>query len=121
MNSSWGAVNRARPYYAKKLKKRKDKQRPVIEAKKKRLRKIMDAFYDSREWKTLRYQALKLHGAKCQLCGITRADGAQLNVDHIKPRSRYPELALEIDNLQVLCAWCNTGKGAWDQTDWRTF
>jgi hypothetical protein len=34
-----------------------------------------------------------------------------LHVDHVKPRSKYPELALDLDNLQILCAACNTRKG----------
>ncbi len=42
-----------------------------------------------------------------------------MNVDLIKPRSKFPELALTLDNLQILCAACNHGKGNWDQTDWR--
>lgn len=42
-----------------------------------------------------------------------------LNVDHVKPRKFYPELALDLDNLQVLCALCNHGKGNSDATDWR--
>lgn len=77
------------------------------------------SFYDSKEWKVLRYKALKLHGGRCQCCGRGAKDGSVLHVDHIRPRKRYPELALRLDNLQVLCASCNTGKGAWDQTDWR--
>jgi len=44
---------------------------------------------------------------------------ARLNVDHIRPRRYYPELALELGNLQVLCAACNQGKGNKDATDWR--
>ena len=42
-----------------------------------------------------------------------------MHVDHIKPRLRYPELALDMNNLQVLCAICNHGKGGFDETDWR--
>jgi 5-methylcytosine-specific restriction endonuclease McrA len=42
-----------------------------------------------------------------------------INVDHIKPRRKYPELALTESNLQVLCGTCNHGKGSWDETDWR--
>jgi hypothetical protein len=33
-----------------------------------------------------------------------------LHVDHIKPVSKYPELKLEFDNLQILCENCNLGK-----------
>ena len=73
-------------------------------------------FYESRPWQVLRYQALKRYGRKCCLCG---ASNVRLHVDHIKPRSRYPELELRIDNLQVLCEPCNMGKGAWDESDWR--
>lgn len=76
-------------------------------------------FFASDEWRKLRYLALKLHGAACQCCGATRQSGAILHVDHIKPRSKYPELELEVDNLQILCVDCNRGKGAWDETDWR--
>jgi 5-methylcytosine-specific restriction endonuclease McrA len=63
--------------------------------------------------------ALKQHGARCQCCGASPATGAVMNVDHIKPRRIYPELALEVTNLQVLCGDCNHGKGNWDMTDWR--
>ncbi len=37
----------------------------------------------------------------------------------MKPRSKYPELALDPENLQVLCRACNMGKRAWDETDFR--
>jgi len=76
-------------------------------------------FLLSYEWRRLRMQALKKHGAKCQCCGASPATGAVMNVDHIKPRKIYPELALDLDNLQVLCSECNHGKGNWDTTDWR--
>jgi len=79
-----------------------------------------DAFLKSYEWRRLRMSALKLHGARCQCCGITPAHGAVMNVDHIKPRKLFPELALSLENLQVLCGECNHGKGNWDMTDWRT-
>ena len=77
-------------------------------------------FLRSKEWKALRYQALVSHGGRCQCCGASAADGAQLNVDHIFPRSTHPALALDINNLQVLCAPCNEGKSNVDATDWRT-
>lgn len=81
--------------------------------------KTIPAFYDTPEWKRIRYEALKRSNGHCECCGAGPEHGARLNVDHIKPRQRYPELALELSNLQVLCAWCNEGKGGWDRTDWR--
>lgn len=78
-----------------------------------------DAFLQSFEWRRVRMQALKKYGAKCQCCGATPANGAVMNVDHVKPRKLFPELALTLENLQVLCADCNHGNGNWDMTDWR--
>lgn len=79
-----------------------------------------DPFLQSREWRTVRMRALERDGAKCACCGKTAADGVRINVDHIKPRGRYPELALTVDNLQVLCDACNHGKGNWSERDWRS-
>lgn len=75
-----------------------------------------DGFYSNDLWKIARYQTFKRAGHKCECCGETNG---QMHVDHIKPRSKYPELALVLSNLQVLCQACNIGKGAWDETDWR--
>lgn len=68
-------------------------------------------FLMSFEWRKLRLETLRRYGAKCQCCGATPATGAVMNVDHIKPRKRRPDLALDPENLQVLCADCNHGKG----------
>lgn len=76
-------------------------------------------FLESYRWKQLRYDAIKKYGNSCQCCGASVKTGAVLNVDHIKPRKLFPQLALDIDNLQILCSECNQGKGNRDQTDWR--
>ena len=76
-------------------------------------------FLDSKSWKRLRYQALKLHGNKCQCCGASPDTGAVLNVDHILPRRLFPNHALQLSNLQVLCSECNEGKGNWDMTSFK--
>jgi len=76
-------------------------------------------FFDSKEWRELRYKAILKYGRKCACCGATPDSGAIIQVDHVKPRSKYPSLALDIGNLQVLCKDCNLGKGAWDSTDFR--
>ena len=80
----------------------------------------LDEFFGSKVWRTLRMTVLIEQGARCQCCGRTAKDGVRMNVDHIKPRRQFPELALEKSNLQVLCEDCNAGKGSWDQTDWRS-
>jgi len=76
-------------------------------------------FLTSYAWRTLRMQALKLYGAVCMCCGDSPQNGAVMNVDHIKPRKHFPNLALDIANLQILCGACNQGKANWDETDWR--
>ena len=76
-------------------------------------------FYWSDEWRALRYQVLKEHGGCCMLCGRTARHGVTIHVDHIKPRSKYPQLELERSNLQVLCDDCNLGKSNHDEVDWR--
>lgn len=80
---------------------------------------VTDPFLSSYEWRTLRMVVLKKRGARCECCGATAKDGVRINVDHVKPRRQFPELALSEENLQVLCEECNAGKGSWDQTDWR--
>ncbi|MBP6194309.1 MAG: HNH endonuclease [Methyloversatilis sp.] len=58
-------------------------------------------------------------GWKCQGCGKMIYDRRQAHVDHIKPKSKYPHLAYLRSNLQILCARCNSHKGAYDGDDWR--
>jgi hypothetical protein len=79
----------------------------------------LERFYQTPEWKLLRYDALRLQGARCQCCGASRENGAQIVVDHIKPIRTHWALRLSLDNLQVLCEPCNAGKGARYSDDWR--
>lgn len=77
-------------------------------------------FYESREWKELRYSVISRHvrerGRICLLCSATNV---QLHVDHIIPRSKDRSRELDETNLQVLCRDCNLGKGNHDSTDFR--
>lgn len=77
------------------------------------------AFYDSIEWKRLRFDILKARGRRCECCGAG-PDAAMLHVDHIKPVRKHWNRRLDPDNLQVLCEGCNRGKGSRDETDFRT-
>lgn len=78
-------------------------------------------FYSTEEWLRLRYKVIERHGNRCMACGQTPWHGIVIHVDHIKPRSKYPELALEIENMQILCDECNIGKSNLFETDWRCF
>jgi hypothetical protein len=83
-------------------------------------RKDNEEFYSSREWLSLRVRVLEKYECKCMMCGRSpRNHGVVIHVDHIKPRSKHPELSLEISNLQLLCGDCNLGKGNKYDTDWR--
>lgn len=76
-------------------------------------------FYSSREWREMRYDVLRNTGAACNCCGARASDGVRIHVDHIKPRSKYPELQLDITNLQVLCEDCNIGKSNYYDDSWK--
>jgi 5-methylcytosine-specific restriction endonuclease McrA len=78
-----------------------------------------DAFLKSFEWRKVRMAALANNEAVCECCGARAKDEVVLNVDHIKPRKYFPHLALTLENLQVLCADCNAGKGNDYQINWR--
>lgn len=92
--------------------------RPVHVAKKHRQMNKKRSFLHSWEWRGLRYEVLKERGARCELCGATAKD-QRIEVDHIKPLSKFWHLRLDKSNLQVLCRDCNKGKGNRHVDDFR--
>jgi hypothetical protein len=78
-----------------------------------------DDFYNSREWLSVRYEALKKGSGRCAACGCRPTENNPIHVDHIKPRSKFPHLSLVASNLQLLCKNCNLGKSNTDSKDWR--
>jgi 5-methylcytosine-specific restriction endonuclease McrA len=73
-------------------------------------------FYDSYDWKVLRYSIIKRYGTRCMCC---KSDNFPPHVDHIKPLRYNWDLRLDPNNLQILCPSCNRGKSNTDETDWR--
>ena len=73
-----------------------------------------EAFYTSPEWRQLRAAIIFVQGNLCAMCGRRIANASDVTVDHVKPRSRHPHLALARENLRVLCRSCNSRKGAQD-------
>ena len=109
---NWNSVMAAGVFHKKTKKKRKRTGVKPTGPKAPRSTK----FYRSPEWLELRYKALVRYGRKCMCCGT---EDAVFHVDHIKPRSKYPQLALDFNNLQILCEACNLGKSNKDETDFR--
>jgi 5-methylcytosine-specific restriction enzyme A len=76
-------------------------------------------FYKSGDWQAIRKEVLERDNYECQNCkrqGIVYTDNhdpdkhKRLDVDHIKEIYTHPELALDIDNLEVLCVKCHNKK-----------
>ena len=79
-----------------------------------------DSFYSSLAWKVCRAWAIETMGQTCAMCGRSpKTHGVAIHVDHIKPRSKFPELAFDKNNLQILCDDCNIGKLNRFSTDYR--
>jgi hypothetical protein len=85
----------------------KKKEATVNAELKVRKEKYKDSFYTSKAWLSVRYDLIISSKKECSLCGSKEKP---FHVDHIKPRSKNPELELNISNLQILCAACNIGK-----------
>ncbi len=58
----------------------------------------------------LRFEILKRDGFRCRYCGAGRAQGAVLNVDHVKPKAAGG--TDKPTNLVTACETCNGGKAA---------
>jgi len=76
---------------------------------------LVNAFYQSREWKAARAAAIQRAGGRCIGCDKrVNVPGHPAVVDHIKPYLDNPTLALSPTNLRVLCWACHNrrhGKG----------
>ena len=68
-------------------------------------------FYSSPEWREVRKQILRSQSHICYICNECILSPFDLTVDHIKPKSKYPDLALELSNLKIACRSCNSAKG----------
>ncbi|WFG35155.1 hypothetical protein GKN94_05420 [Candidatus Lucifugimonas marina] len=77
----------------------------------------------SDEWRYLREIVRRTNKHVCTNCsrklttgfeidGHYKPTASAMHVDHILPRSKFPELDLELTNLQLLCRRCNLTKQA---------
>lgn len=67
----------------------------------------------SKKWQDTRREIIIADGGECQRClilfGWHTVDNLQ--VHHIKPRTQFPELTYDNDNLITLCKTCNLAMG----------
>jgi 5-methylcytosine-specific restriction endonuclease McrA len=70
-------------------------------------------FTSSKKWKDVRLKRLHIDNNMCVRCykkeedGIILGTNTFLHIHHIKEYSKYPELRLDINNLETLCRDCH--------------
>jgi len=79
--------------------------------------KRKECFYNSEKWARLKVAVKSIYSNVCMNC---RDYDCETHCDHIKPRSIYPELSLDIKNIQILCRECNLKKSNTNENDFRT-
>lgn len=77
------------------IRKRKSKKIPTTK------------YYSKEEWISLRQQVFERDGRLCYKCNCIATQ-----VDHVLPKSKFPELAKSLDNLRPICWPCNSRKAA---------
>lgn len=78
-------------------------------------RNIFNSWRDSiagKEWKQRQYEEQQ---GKCSDCSLVAYSVEYLEIDHIKPISTNPELAIDTKNLRLVCSPCNRKKGNKDK------
>jgi uncharacterized protein (TIGR02646 family) len=57
---------------------------------------------------------IKSSEGKCAFCECIPSEGGNIEIEHFKPKSEYPELTFEWDNFLPSCRKCNGSKGTHD-------
>lgn len=87
---------------------------------------LYDNWQGSRDWQQWRLQQLERQNWKCAYCAQQMGFGEKTylgngdftlepqhpTVDHMLPKSLFPELALDQQNLVMMCWSCNRKKGS---------
>ena len=68
--------------------------------------KKFNSFYSSNEWKVLR-DSIRARDIICQHCKKNNIVSQGIEVHHIKPIEKFPELAMNETNLILLCKACH--------------
>jgi len=70
-------------------------------------RQQSNPLYHTAVWQKVRAVVLIRDNYLCQRCLRSKRISVANTVHHIKPLEEYPKLALEITNLESLCAACH--------------
>ena len=76
-------------------------------------KKELDRLRRSKEYTLLRNAVLERDKYECIWCG----DKNNLEIDHIKSFTIFPELRFAIDNCRTLCKSCHSKTFMWDNLD----
>lgn len=77
---------------------------------------LSNEFYKSKKWLKARIIIYKSIGKVCLKCRSVK----NIQIDHIKPKSKYPRETFNLMNLQPLCSVCNKDKSDKEIIDYRT-
>ena len=96
LRKSW-TLERKEKYRQTWLQKAKNKKKTII-------------WKNTIEYKNWRKAVFERDNYICQMC---KQRGGQLNADHIKPQSLFPELRFDINNGRTLCRKCHKKTDTW--------
>lgn len=74
-------------------------------------RHAFNRWRDSTEGQVWKEKQFQETAGLCSGCGTSFHSVSDLDIDHVKPLIKFPELAIDIDNFQLLCPPCNSKKG----------
>ena len=77
--------------------------------------KTRDPFYASKAWYRIRQKVLTRDKYRCQNCQAYVRGKGLARVDHIIPRTKAPQLAVDPQNLRTLCVPCDNARHQQDR------
>ncbi len=82
--------------------------RHYIGKKRRKNKRYQRSIYGNKLRNLYKYKKILLqYSDSCGICKIKFQQGEVITVDHIKPKSKYPELVYDINNMQLAHKECN--------------
>ena len=98
--------------------KRNEPPEGLEELKCKFMKEYNENVNTTKEWNSLDHKLKKqivynlkeMYGGKCAYCESNIGDNSYAHIDHFKPKSKFPLLIFEYNNMNYCCQICNTNK-----------